>query len=171
VTNAARNEHIFALGTSRRGHAAIGGDTMFIFLSRQIRVPSQSSPLQLRGHALWLLLGWVLVLLVIYLSLTPAPLTLPIGEGGDKVSHAFAYFVLMSWFANLYAVVSVRARFAVGFIGLGVILEFVQLWTGYRSFEVTDMTASAIGVLAGWLAASPRLPNYLALAERLWRTP
>jgi len=112
-----------------------------------------------------------LVLLVIYLSLTPAPLTLPIGEGGDKVSHAFAYFVLMSWFANLYAVVSVRARFAVGFIGLGVILEFVQLWTGYRSFEVTDMTASAIGVLAGWLAASPRLPNYLALAERLWRTP
>ena len=112
----------------------------------------------------------MLVLLVIYLSLTPAPvMTLPIREG-DKFSHAFAYFVLMSWFANLYPGVSLRAAFASGFIALGVALEFVQLWTGYRSFEVTDMAASAVGVIVGWVTAPPRLPNYLFLAERLWRT-
>jgi VanZ family protein len=111
----------------------------------------------------------MLVLFVIYLSLTPAPVTLPIREG-DKLSHAFAYFMLMSWFANLYPSLSLRAGFAAGFTALGVILEFVQLWTGYRSFEVTDMTAGALGVAAGWVTAPPRLPNYLALAERLWRT-
>ena len=117
---------------------------------------------------LWLVLGWMLVLLVIYLSLTPAPITLPIREG-DKFGHTFAYLVLMSWFANLYPGLSVRARFAAGFTALGVILEFVQLWTGYRSFEVTDMTAGAFGVAAGWVTAPPRLPNYFSLAERLWR--
>jgi VanZ family protein len=122
-----------------------------------------------RARPLWLLLGWLLVLLVIYLSLTPAPVTLPMREG-DKLSHAFAYFVLMSWFANLYAGASVRAAFAAGFTTLGVILEFVQLWTGYRSFEVTDMAASAFGVAVGWVTAPPRLPNYLSLVERLWRT-
>ena len=118
---------------------------------------------------MWLLLGWLLVLLVIYLSLTPAPITLPMREG-DKLSHALAYFVLMSWFANLYSGASVRAGFGAGFTTLGVILEFVQLWTGYRSFEVTDMAASAFGVAVGWVAAPPRLPNYLSLAERLWRS-
>jgi len=119
-----------------------------------------------RARPFWLLLGWLLVLLVVYLSLTPAPITLPIREG-DKFSHAFAYFVLMSWFANLYSSASVRAAFATGFTSLGVILEFVQLWTGYRSFEVTDMAASAFGAVVGWVAAPPRLPNYLSLAERL----
>jgi VanZ family protein len=124
---------------------------------------------QHRARPFWLLLGWLLVLLVVYLSLTPAPVTLPIHEG-DKFSHAFAYFVLMSWFANLYPGLSVRAWFAAGFIALGIVLEFVQLWTGYRSFEVSDMTASALGVAAGWITAPPRLPNYLSFAEKLWRT-
>jgi VanZ family protein len=133
-----------------------------------MRAPSQPSLVEHSVRPLWLVLGWMLVLLVIYLSLTPAPITLPIREG-DKLSHAFAYFVLMSWFANLYPGLSVRARFAAGFIALAVVLEFVQLWTGYRSFEVDDMTAGALGVAAGWATAPPRLPNYLALAERLWR--
>ena len=121
-----------------------------------------------RARPFWLVLGWMLVLLVIYLSLTPTPVTLP-GREGDKISHALAYLVLMSWFANLYSGVSVRAGFAAGFVALGVSLEFVQLWTGYRSFEVTDMSAGAIGVAAGWVIAPPRLPNYLSLVERLWR--
>jgi VanZ family protein len=133
-----------------------------------MRAPSQSSLVEHRARPFWLVLGWMLVLLVVYLSLTPAPITLPVREG-DKFSHVFAYFVLMSWFANLYPGLSVRARFAAGFIALGVILEFVQLWIGYRSFEVADMTAGALGVAAGWATAPPRLPNYLSFAERLWR--
>lgn len=120
-----------------------------------------------RVRHFWLLLGWLLVLLVVFLSLTPAPVSLPIREG-DKFLHALAYFVLMSWFANLYPRMSVRGGFAAGFIALGVILEFVQLLSGYRSFELTDAAAGAFGVAAGWIAAPPRLPNYLSLAERIW---
>lgn len=133
-----------------------------------MRAPGQPSLVEHRVRPFWLVLGWMLVLLVIYLSLTPSPITLPIREG-DKFSHALAYFALMSWFANLYPGLSVRARFAAGFIAMGVILEFVQLWTGYRSFEVADMAAGAIGVAAGWISAPPRLPNYLSFAERFWR--
>ena len=108
------------------------------------------------------------VVLVVYLSLTPDPVTFPT-RVGDKLAHAFAYFVLMSWFANLYSRATVRAGFAAGFVALGVALEFVQLRTGLRLFEVTDMAVGALGVAGGWLAAPPRLPNYLSLAEKVWR--
>lgn len=40
----------------------------------------------LRVQRLWLVLGWMLVLLVVYLPPTPAPLELPI-EQGDEFSH------------------------------------------------------------------------------------
>jgi VanZ family protein len=127
------------------------------------------SELAPRIRKVWLFLGWMLVLLVIYLSVIPAPLELPM-EQADKFSHALAYLVLMSWFANLYADHARRTAFAIGFIVMGVALEFIQRWTGYRSFEVADMVASGIGVIIGWLIAPPRLPNYLRLAERLWRS-
>ena len=122
----------------------------------------------LRGRRLWLVLGWMLVLLVVYLSLTPARIELDIDQG-DKLSHALAYLVLMSWFANLYEASVHRLRFAMGFIAMGITLEFVQGLVGYRSFEVTDIGANAAGVALGWFFAPPRAPNYLRLAERLWR--
>jgi VanZ family protein len=108
----------------------------------------------------------MLVLLVIYLSLTPAPPHLPVRQG-DKLSHALAYFALMSWFANLYGVLAQRLMFAGGLIALAVALEFVQRWTGYRTFEIADMAAGAVGVAAGWLLAPPLLPNYLRWLETL----
>jgi VanZ family protein len=114
----------------------------------------------------WLMLGWLLVFFVIYLSLTPEPVQVPL-EQGDKFGHVFAYAVLMSWFANLYESPARRLQFAIGFITLGVALEFVQRWSGYRTFEVADMAADAFGVAGGWLFATPRIPNYLRAAERL----
>jgi len=117
----------------------------------------------------WLLLGWLLVLLIIYLSLTPHPVQVPV-EQGDKLGHVVAYATLMSWFANLYEGSVRRRQFAIGFIALGIALEFVQGWTGYRTFEVADMAADTIGVAAGWIVAPPRIPNYLRGMELLfWR--
>lgn len=122
----------------------------------------------LRGRRLWLVLGWMLVLLVVYLSLTPARIELDIDQG-DKLSHALAYLVLMSWFANLYEASIHRLSIAMGFIAMGITLEFVQGLVGFRSFEIADMGAGAVGVVFGWLLAPPRTANYLRLAERFWR--
>lgn len=115
----------------------------------------------------WRLLGGLLILLVIYLSLTPDPVTVPV-EQGDKYSHTLAYLTLMFWFASLCEKSTERVMLAAAFVLLGVCLEFVQRWTGVRSFEVFDMVAGASGVAAGWLLAPPRLPNVLRLAERFW---
>lgn len=120
--------------------------------------------LQLRK--LWLAAGWFLVLLIIYLSLRPdGPLLPP--SISDKLQHVIAYGMLAYWFVCLYARMPVRAAYAAGFVLLGVALEFIQAWTGYRSFELIDMAADALGVAAGWLMAPPRVPSLPAFMERL----
>ena len=59
----------------------------------------------------------------------------------------------MFWFCLLYVRGSTRLAYAIGFIAMGVALEFVQRALGYRSFELLDMAADAVGVLAGWAVA------------------
>lgn len=114
----------------------------------------------------WLLFGWLLILFVVYMSLTPSPMQLPV-EQGDKFSHTLAYLGLMSWFANLYEGRTERVMLAAGFMVMGVGLEYAQRWTGIRSFEVLDMAAGIAGVIVAWLIAPPRLPNCLHLLNRL----
>src|SRR3954469_24817779 len=127
-------------------------------------VPVALAELRLRRY--WLAVGWSLVLLIIYLSLTPEPVQLNV-EQGDKYGHVLAYAALMSWFANIYDSRIRRLQFALGFVALGIALEFVQGWTGYRSFELADMAADAAGVAVGWVCADPRIPNYLRWTERV----
>ena len=142
----------------------------FPFASRMRHMPSDDHASQLHPvtRRVGLIFGWALVLLIIYLSLTPDPVELP-GEQGDKVAHALAYFVLMSWFSNLYEGAAAHAICAAGCIALAVGLEFVQRWTGFRTFEVADMAAGATGVAVAWTLAPPQLPNYLHVTEKLWR--
>ena len=121
-----------------------------------------------KARGLWLALGWILVFLIVYLSLTPAPIEVDIQQG-DKVSHALAYLVLMSWFANLYQKSGQRVRLAISLVAMGITLEIAQSLVGYRSFEVADMGANTAGVALGWTLAPPRTPNYLAIVETLWR--
>lgn len=122
-------------------------------------------PAASRLRGLWLTVGWLLVALVIYLSLRyePAPL---IADVGDKLQHILAYSVLMLWFSSFYLSKISRIGYACGFLALGIALEFIQGWSGYRSFEIADMVADAIGVSLGWALAPPRLPSLLLLVER-----
>ena len=59
----------------------------------------------------------------------------------------------MLLFCQAYARTSTRAAYAAGFVAMGIAIEFLQRMTGYRSFEVLDMVADAIGVALGWAAA------------------
>ena len=113
----------------------------------------------------WRGIGIVLILVVIWLSLTPHPVEIPV-EQGDKLGHFAAYGTLMFWFAQLDARHRNRLAYAAGFVALGVGLEFVQGLTDYRTFEVADMVANAIGVLLGWISAPPRGPDVLGFLER-----
>lgn len=129
----------------------------------------QTLELDRRARQLWLFLGWTLVFSVVYLSVAPVSIETGV-EQGDKLSHAFAYGALMVWFANLYDALARRRMFAAGFVAMGITLEFVQGWTGYRTFEVADMVADAAGVAAGWALAPPRMPNVLRGIEKFFRS-
>jgi VanZ family protein len=96
--------------------------------------------------------GWLYAAAIVWLSLTPSPPQVDIANG-DKLGHFLAYGVLMFWFGFLYRSARARMGYALLWIAMGVALEFAQRATGYRSFELADMAADMLGVLAGALAA------------------
>ena len=112
----------------------------------------------------WRGIGWFGVALLIYLSLAPMPVEIPI-EHGDKLGHALAYAVLMCWWAQLLTTPRQRVWLALGLIGLGIAIEYAQGWTGWRNFDYFDMLVNAVGVMLGWALAAPT-PNLLTLAGR-----
>jgi len=107
----------------------------------------------MRLRRLWLFVGWLLVIGVVYGSLMPSPPTPVTFPDADKVEHVTAYLVLMLWFAQLYTSTNARWRVAVSLVGLGVLIEYLQGWSGYRDFEYLDMVADAAGVSLGWALA------------------
>ncbi len=121
----------------------------------------------LRLLPLWNTMSAVLIAAILYLSLTPNPVQVPMPEG-DKLGHAVAYAALMFWFAQIHSALRRRVLGAAAFVAMGVVIEFLQRASGYRSFEVADMLADAIGIAAGWLLAPPRLPNLLRWVESHW---
>ena len=96
-------------------------------------------------------LGWGWAVAIVWLSLTPSPPQVDV-DYGDKLGHFGAYGLLMFWFALLYPSWPVRARYLIGFIVMGVGLEFLQGMLG-RVFDVQDMLANATGVLLGAAAS------------------
>lgn len=113
----------------------------------------------LRWRKVWLAAGWLIAAGIVFLSLTPSPPTIDI-EQGDKLGHCLGYGTLMFWFCQLYALQGARIGYAAGFAAMGIALEFIQGWLGYRSFELSDMVANGLGVLIGWgiaLVAGARL--------------
>ena len=111
-----------------------------------------------RVLVLGIAIGWCLVGVIWWLSLTPQPPHVDF-EQSDKVGHFLAYGGTMFWFCALYRHPRTRLAYAIAFIAMGVAIEYIQGWTGYRDFEVYDMVADALGVLLGWALALlvPRL--------------
>jgi VanZ family protein len=93
--------------------------------------------------------GWAWAAAIVWLSLTPAPPDLDVAYG-DKLGHFAAYGLLMFWFAQLYLERRTRILYAAAFVAMGIGLEFIQGQLGYRTYEVFDMYANALGVLLGW---------------------
>lgn len=118
----------------------------------------------LRYFRLWAAIGWSLVVLIVCLSMGPPVVGPEPGMLWDKAAHLGAYCVLMLWFRQLY-----HSReslgFAVGFTGMGVILELLQGAIGSRSFDLLDMFANAAGVMLGWALGASFFAGWLRRAE------
>ena len=96
--------------------------------------------------------GWAWAAAIVWLSLTPAPPKVDFSHS-DKLGHLLGYGLLMLWFSLLYLKRRTRIAYAAGFIAMGIGLELLQGHFGYRTYEVFDMYANALGVLLGWAAA------------------
>ena len=114
---------------------------------------------------LWQTFGGLLVVLVVFLSLTPkAPVVLEV-PGSDKVNHFLAYLVMMLWFSQLHRQPRRQFWIGVGLVALGVCLELVQGLLVYRSADVLDGLTNGCGVFAGRLLLETRLGNSLAFLD------
>jgi hypothetical protein len=121
-------------------------------------------PEPLRLAPLWHAIGAALILLVIYQSLNHDPIEITVVEG-NMGGHLIAYGTLMLWFSQMHTTLRGRLVCALGFVAMGLGLEFAQGMTDYRTFDLHDAAANSCGVALGWLLAPTRLPNFLALAE------
>ena len=109
--------------------------------------------LPLRHTGRWRLAG--VAVLVIVLAATLAPKMPDVHDAGlhtDKWMHAITFTLLTVWFAGQYSRRSYW-RIVVGMLVFGALVEICQRIVGYRSAEVMDLVADAIGILAGVLIA------------------
>jgi len=106
-----------------------------------------------------------MVVSVLVLSLMP--LSVDLSEDGDKVSHFIAYGSLMFWFGMVFPRRQNQVVSALGFVAMGIAVEYLQRMTGYRSFDVADMAANAVGVAAGWVLVRSPIRRLLPWIDRI----
>lgn len=117
----------------------------------------------LRYRPLWLWIGWAYVGFILFVSLVPQPPKIDIEiEYFDKLVHFLAYAAAMAWFIQLYENKSTRLYYALGFITMGIGVEFLQELGGERMFEYSDMLANSLGVLSALFIVQG------VLAQALW---
>ncbi|MFK8011207.1 MAG: VanZ family protein [Marinicellaceae bacterium] len=98
-----------------------------------------------------LLIGWLLIIAVVFLSLAPINNAIPNVQNGDKIGHFIAYFTLMTWFSWLYPKPLIRNIYAIGFILLGGLMELMQSMTAHRMGDIEDFHVNTIGVICGFV--------------------
>lgn len=119
-----------------------------------------------RYLGLWWFIGIIMILSVVYLSLTSNPTVVIDYPFIDKLEHMLAYAMLMGWFCQLITARSSRIILAILFCLMGVSLELLQGMGGYRVFEYSDMTANTVGVFFGWWVSSRLFNGWLARIDR-----
>jgi VanZ family protein len=100
---------------------------------------------------------------VVVLSLIPVEVDL---KDSDKLAHFLAYGSLTLWFGMIFPSGIAQLGIALAFCAMGVGVEFLQGLTGYRTMEVADMIANAMGAALGWGLAQTPLKHALAWIER-----
>lgn len=100
--------------------------------------------------ALFRTIGVCIIVAIFVLSLMPGPPGVP---GSDKLHHFLAYGGCMFAWAMALARPKSRLVALLLICAMGVLIEFLQGWTGWRTFDVADMVANTLGALTGWVAA------------------
>lgn len=103
-------------------------------------------------------LWYVAIVVVVVASLLPSS-SLPMRalnrlHLSDKFEH-FAAYAVLAFLPAIHERKGFIIGAALGAVGLGVVLEYGQLFSGWRDFEFRDMLADAVGVCFGVAAGIP----------------
>jgi VanZ family protein len=125
--------------------------------------------LALRHPRLWLVSGWILIVLATIASIVPSEELPKLGGVSDKIEHVAGYAVLALWFAGIYP----RSRYpliGVGLLVMGIVIEGLQgaMKLG-RQADLHDVYANAIGVVCGLMLALAWLGGWAQRVEALTR--
>lgn len=115
---------------------------------------------------LWWLIGWALVLFILYSTLAPSQ-DVPNLHLWDKLEHAGAFFGLTLWFGGLTA----RRRYpllAFWMLLLGGAIEIAQGVMGLgRDMDIHDFYADAVGVAVATALLGVGVGEWAVFAERI----
>ena len=117
----------------------------------------------LRLRWLWFTCGFGMLVLVTILSLMPVSGV----SGNDKLAHILMYAFLSSWFSLL--VIRDQSLWWVlfGLIAYGLLMEFLQGLTDYRSAEIADAIANSIGATIGLIFRFTRVRVWFIRIDQL----
>jgi len=100
---------------------------------------------ELKFSKFWFGLAFAGLLSLAVVSLIPAP---DLG-GNDKFGHFFSYALLSAYLSLLVEQRKSLWRILFGLIAYGLLLEFLQSLTDYRSGDLADALANSLGVITG----------------------
>jgi VanZ family protein len=115
----------------------------------------------LRYSRLWFSMAYALLAIVAIVSLIPVP---DIGTS-DKILHLLTYALLSTVFSTLVCRNISLLKVVPGLILFGVILEFLQGMTGYRTLDAYDMLANSVGVFLGLIVRLTPVPRWFRKLE------
>ncbi len=110
----------------------------------------------------WFIVGIIYIGLILVGSL----INIPEGnfekiEHNDKIIHFIMYFILVGWFVQLYQKPATRTLILTSAIILGMIIEYLQGMTPYRSFDLLDEIANSLGACCAYLLARTSFASVL----------
>ena len=117
------------------------------------------------SQQLFLISGFVFLAAIVYLSLSTTVLELP-GDNNGHLAHVGAYALMMFWFTRVYSGARSALLVGAGLMALGVLIEILQGYGGYRNFERADIVADALGIALGWVAGWPLAMRRLSEARQ-----
>lgn len=122
---------------------------------------------KLKYQNFWLFIGLLQVVVTYYLCLIPSGHGPPPMEHLDKIVHFSIYTTLCFWFnTSLSLNKSIPVFFSL--LLMGISIELLQKLTPTRSFDLLDIVANFLGLIAGYFLALKGPNQILRKIEHLF---
>lgn len=98
------------------------------------------------------IVGVLIIIGIFTFSLLPGSGKADLFPHQDKLGHAFSYFMVTFWWENIIQKAK-HLRLVLRFTLMGILIEYLQRQTGYRTFDYYDMLANFSGCLIAYFTA------------------